>query len=162
MFIITIFVLRLQTIRITGFWEADDVFKEQAGLSEFYMYIGDKNGTATAGKNAYPSYILMMDSNENILMNKPLICNISQRWNRKWVLNCDDFEGIMPSNMTMEFNSSDNIIELFSGDTLHAKFIKNNKLSHVCKPNVRNAVQNIINDESDGDEDEEHDDEDVM
>jgi hypothetical protein len=142
-----VFVVYINTrncANLTGFWEADDIFKADANLSDFYMYIGNKKD------NVHPSYILMMDADENVIINKALPCKISMMLDQKrGVLSSDDFEDVMPAKLTMKYSMIDGVMELYSGNTMHAKFIKNNKLSHICKPTVRKAVDEIINGDDD-------------
>lgn len=108
---------------LTGFWEADHAFKHKSKLSDFYIYIGP-----IVGKR-HPSYILMIDETKRVVINKPISISIKHN---KFI--CHDLDDVMPSKMNMTVN--DGVMELHSNKTIHAHFIKNNMLSHVCKPVV--------------------------
>jgi len=57
---------------LSGFWETNKTFNEESGLSVFTMYIGKySNGV-------YPVYLLMVDTDENILINTPSNMSLSR------------------------------------------------------------------------------------
>ena len=151
MLIIVIYMRRPSPMNVNsliGFWEADDVFKEQSGLLDFYMYIGaKKNGI-------HPSYVLMIDENENIIISKPIQCDIKQ-CGKTLIWSSNDTDDVIPQKLNLELDVNTGIIEMFDKDTLYAKFVRNNKLSNICKPEVRSAVDNIINDNDEPDDESE-------
>ena len=44
--VIIVLIMRPRQCELSGFWEADDSYKEQANLTDFYMYIGKEIGRA--------------------------------------------------------------------------------------------------------------------
>lgn len=59
---------------LRGFWESNKEFNDESGLKSFTMYIGEKE----CGE--YPTYILMVDSEEKILVNAPTNMSLSGTW----------------------------------------------------------------------------------
>jgi hypothetical protein len=140
LFVVILVLVKPDRTPLVGFWEADDIFKEDASLSDAYMYIGCRSDDGS-----HPSYILFANDDGDVIMNQSMKTMMDYSTLRKnWSWSTDiPSNDVLPPNMNMEYNASDGVIELFKDGTLYAKFIKNNKLSHMCKP----AAISIVDEE---------------
>ena len=147
LFIIVLILIKPDVTPLVGFWEADDSFKDDSSLSEAYMYVGCREDGAT-----HPSYILFVNNDNEVIMNQSMdvllkYSTLRRNWN--WSTKEEITNDILPRNMKLEYDPIDGVIQLTKGGVLYARFIKNNKLSHMCKPDVRGAITEEMNDSDD-------------
>jgi hypothetical protein len=118
---------------LRGFWETDKTFNDESGLMVFTIYIGKyKNGS-------YPVYLLMVDSDENILINDPTQMKLSQSkvntsvdYYREFNVCFSDLNSeLMPNNIMLKYHSKSSKIILYSDDTIYGCLFKNPVLSDI-------------------------------
>jgi hypothetical protein len=113
---------------INGFWVCSEDFNKNAELDNFIIYIG-KYDIKT---NGFPSYILMIDNENHILINTPISIKIKlnsfslQKFNINFVDLNSEF---LSNKLACTFNGTK--LELFKGDTLYGCLYKNNELSQL-------------------------------
>ena len=114
---------------INGFYTADPIFCEQAGLSLIILYFKDKDG-----------YILIKDQSENILLNSSFtyILNPISKLNKlhgecKYTIEFLDLpeQDFFPKKQQFEFIPETHRIKLFDAEskTIYAVLYKNNAAS---------------------------------
>ncbi len=113
---------------ITGLWEADGEFCEEAGISYFYMLLGgaDMFGERTC-------YILS-GQEDAVLINKPTRVNISFDWTSgiisdqhfsAFFYDVKDLKGVFPEYQNIRFYPECGKMVLYYGDTITAVLYKN-------------------------------------
>ena len=70
---------------LRGFWESNKDFNDESGLKSFTMYIGEKD----CGE--YPTYLLMVDNEEKILVNAPTNMSLAGSWFGSSEPDCHEF-----------------------------------------------------------------------
>jgi uncharacterized protein YutD len=118
---------------LRGFWETDKTFNDESGISVFTMYIGKyKNGS-------YPVYLLMVDTDENILINTPsqmklsqVVLNNTTDYYREFNVCFSDLNSeLIPNNIMLRYHSKSSKIVLSGNDTVYGCLFKNAQLSDI-------------------------------
>ena len=113
---------------INGFWVCSEDFNKEAELDNFIIYIG-KYDIKT---NGFPSYILMVDDENHILINTPINIKITlhgfnlNKFNIHFVDLNSEF---LSNNLVCTYNGSK--LELYKDDTIYGCMYKNNELSNL-------------------------------
>lgn len=136
---------------LNGFWETNKTFNDESGLSIFTMYIGK------CSNGVYPVYILMVDTDENILINTPSNMSLS----RTSLLNFKSPFTSEPSSVFKEFNATFTDLEsefmpnmvtlkyfpqsckvvLVGNDTIYGCLFKNLELTEMASIKDENKIQ---------------------
>lgn len=125
-----------ETNLLPGFWESDNSFNKESGLSIFTLYIGDK----CDGK--YPAYLLMVEAGDDqtLLINEPTSFTLSEPYMnmfsradcKEMFLRFNNLETeLMPSVLTMKFYPQTSKIVLADHKKIYAVFYKNPVLSEM-------------------------------
>ena len=119
---------------LRGFWETNDEFNDEAGLHSFCFYVGDQK------KGKYPSYLLMVDNENNVLINEPVQFTISNTINLLCnkpmkIKFCELETKLMPKNINFTFYPQTCKIVLSDAKKIYAVFFKNPALSELERIN---------------------------
>jgi hypothetical protein len=113
---------------INGFWVCSEDFNKEAELDNFIIYIG-KYDIKT---NGFPSYILMVDDENHILINTPINIKITlngfnlNKFNIHFVDLNSEF---LANKLVCTYTGSK--LELYKDDTIYGCMYKNNELSNL-------------------------------
>ena len=133
-----------QLMQFSGFYESDNEFNKESGISFFSFYVGNKIN------DKYNGYLLMVDENKelsNVLINENVKFNLcsdlnhnvndllNKNRNLKFKIQFYNLETtLFPSTMYMDFYPITNKIVLYQKEDIHkiyAVFYKNPVLSEI-------------------------------
>jgi hypothetical protein len=117
---------------LRGFWESNKEFNDESGLKSFTMYIGEKD----CGE--YPIYLLMVDSEEKILVNTPTNMSLSGNWFSS-ESDCHEFNAtfadlnseFIPNKICFKFYPRSGKIILSGSNMIYGCLFKNPVLSEL-------------------------------
>lgn len=137
---------------LRGFWESNKEFNDESGLKSFTMYIGEKE----CGE--YPTYILMVDSEEKILVNAPTNMSLARAWfssepdcHEFTATFCDLNSEFIPNNVCFKLYPRSGKIILSGVDMIYGCLFKNPVLSEldIIKDSLKGQSKNpICNDDA--------------
>jgi len=117
-----------ETGLLQGFWETDDEFNSESGLHSFTFYIGDKQ------EEKYNSYILMVETETNILINEPVTFNLTESYidalpfqeYRTYYIKFNNLEtNLIPESVSMKHYPKTGKLILYNHNKVYAVFFKN-------------------------------------
>jgi len=125
-------VLNADMNNLRGFYESNKQFNEESGLNSFIFYIGD------FCDGSYNTYILLVDSDDKILVNTPSPMTLSRPW-FAGELGCYEFKAcfsnldnnFIPNNVKLKFYTRSNKIIISGPDTIYGCLFKNPVLSEM-------------------------------
>lgn len=136
---------------LNGFWETNKTFNDESGLSIFTMYIGK------CSNGVYPVYILMVDTDENILINTPSNMSLSRTSLLNFKLpftskpssvfkefnaTFTDLESeFMPNMVTLKYFPQSCKVVLVGNDTIYGCLFKNLELTEMASIKDENKIQ---------------------
>jgi len=141
-----------------GMWEADDEYCKESGVSSIMVMVGPSQGGYTnLYKDSRRLYILMYDE-EDIIFNRTVDVKISPSYtltgeyqNRRMVIEDEDYEGIMPREMTLSVSIMDGHMVFYGTgedkDTIYASLYKDHDATHKAK--LMEKLTNDADDDSD-------------
>jgi hypothetical protein len=149
-----------QINHINGFYETDNEFNKEAGLSVFSFYIGDLTKCCyTQNKLSYNGYLLMV-SNNNVIINERvefcLYSNIqynindliTHNRNLKFTIVFNNLEtNLLPKIMNVDFYQLTNKIVFYKDDKIYGVFFKNPVLSELEQISKEKTI--LINSDKD-------------
>ena len=116
---------------ISGFWECDTDFNNDAELKSFIIYISPYD----IKTNVFASYILMVDYEDKILINTPIDIKFSfNKLNDLFTFNIDFIDlnsEFLPNKLKCKLENGKFILS--DKDTIYGCFYKNNVLSDLQK-----------------------------
>ena len=138
---------------IRGFWESSDDFNDESGLTIFSIYIGEiKN-------DIYPIYILMVDSDEKILINTPAELKLKKiKFNNDYIeFNaniCNLQSDFLPNFVNFKFYPRSGKILMTDNETVLGCLFKNPVLTEMdlIKDNCKIITEPFNENEDDDDE----------
>jgi hypothetical protein len=118
---------------LRGFWESNKDFNDESGLKSFTMYIGEKD----CGE--YPTYLLMVDNEEKILVNAPTNMSLAGSWFGSSEPDCHEFVAtftdlnseFIPNKICFKLYPRSGKIILSGSDTIYGCLFKNPVLSEL-------------------------------
>ncbi len=115
---------------LRGFWETDIEFNKESGIKIFTIYIGQYKNSS------YPVYLLMIDTEDNILVNTPSSMELKYslsgdsyyEFNVKFDKLKSDF---LPNKLIIKYYPNSSKIILYNKNIIYGCLFKNLVLSDV-------------------------------
>jgi hypothetical protein len=115
---------------LRGFWETDKLFNDESGIKIFTIYIGPCNN------KEYPVYLLIVDTEDNILINNPTTMNLN------YIKSCDSYyefnakfsnldSDFLPNDMIVKYYPNSSKIILYNDNIIYGCLFKNLILSDI-------------------------------